>query len=97
MAAWRRRGCESGAKEEALPSPRAVPGLRALPAVRRPPHCRAAAPRPLPQIKRCDEMARQLRFFTAEVEKAGIPVAPRLSSEQVLERVFLCVRACVRA
>ncbi|EFN56991.1 hypothetical protein CHLNCDRAFT_34870 [Chlorella variabilis] len=34
------------------------------------------------QIKRCDEMARQLRFFTAEVEKAGIPVAPRLSSEQ---------------
>lgn len=35
------------------------------------------------QIKRCDEMARQLRFFTSEVEKAGIMVAPRLSSEQV--------------
>lgn len=35
------------------------------------------------QIKRCDEMARQLRFFTSEVEKAGILVAPRLSSEQV--------------
>jgi V-type H+-transporting ATPase subunit a len=34
------------------------------------------------QIKRCDEMARQLRFFTSEVEKAGILVAPRLSSEQ---------------
>ncbi|PSC76142.1 V-type proton ATPase subunit a3-like isoform A [Micractinium conductrix] len=34
------------------------------------------------QIKRCDEMARQLRFFTTEVEKAGILVAPRLSSEQ---------------
>ena len=28
-------------------------------------------------------MARQLRFFTSEVEKAGILVAPRLSSEQV--------------
>lgn len=33
------------------------------------------------QIKRCDEMARQLRFFTTEVEKAGILVPPRLSSE----------------
>lgn len=37
----------------------------------------------LPQIKRCDEMARQLRFFTSEVEKAGILVAPRLSADQV--------------
>ena len=27
-------------------------------------------------------MARQLRFFTSEVEKAGILVPPRLSSEQ---------------
>lgn len=27
-------------------------------------------------------MARQLRFFTSEVEKAGILVAPRLSAEQ---------------
>lgn len=35
------------------------------------------------QIKRCDEMARQLRFFTSEVEKAGILVAPRLSADQV--------------
>ncbi|KAL4446730.1 hypothetical protein ABPG77_007974 [Micractinium sp. CCAP 211/92] len=36
------------------------------------------------QIKRCDEMARQLRFFTSEVEKAGILVAPRLSAGQGL-------------
>ncbi len=35
------------------------------------------------QIKRCDDMARQLRFFTDEVEKAGVLVAPRLASEQV--------------
>lgn len=30
-------------------------------------------------------MARQLRFFAAELERAGIPVAPRLSSEAGLE------------
>ncbi|GAB4815451.1 hypothetical protein N2152v2_002497 [Parachlorella kessleri] len=37
------------------------------------------------QIKRCDDMARQLRFFTDEVEKAGVLVAPRLASEQLVE------------
>lgn len=43
------------------------------------------------QIKRCDEMARQLRFFTTEVEKAGILVAPRLSAEMVSCRC-LCLQ-----
>ncbi|GFR41622.1 hypothetical protein Agub_g2348, partial [Astrephomene gubernaculifera] len=29
------------------------------------------------QVKRCDELARKLRFFKEQVEKAGLPVAPR--------------------
>ncbi|KAL4443611.1 hypothetical protein ABPG75_011348 [Micractinium tetrahymenae] len=36
------------------------------------------------QIKRCDEAARQLRFFAGELEQAGIPVMPRLSADQGL-------------
>ena len=57
-----------------------------LPAPAPRPCSRSPAPRSYAnQIKRCDEMARQLRFFTSEVEKAGILVAPRLSSEQVRE------------
>lgn len=56
----------------------------AVPTAITPPPCLASPPRRYAnQIKRCDEMARQLRFFTSEVEKAGILVAPRLSSEQV--------------
>lgn len=34
-------------------------------------------------------MARQLRFFTDEVEKAGVLVAPRLASEQVRGITYL--------
>lgn len=32
------------------------------------------------QVKRCDEMARKVRFFTDQMEKAGIPVAVRAAS-----------------
>ena len=35
------------------------------------------------QIKRCDEMARQLRFLTDEVEKAGLPVGDRLGDREL--------------
>lgn len=34
------------------------------------------------QIKRCDEMARQVRFFMDELEKAGMPAASRLAGER---------------
>jgi V-type H+-transporting ATPase subunit a len=35
------------------------------------------------QIKRCDEMARQLRFLTDQVEKAGIPTGTRLGDREL--------------
>ena len=35
------------------------------------------------QIKRCDEMARQLRFLTDQVEKAGIPTGARLGDREL--------------
>jgi V-type H+-transporting ATPase subunit a len=35
------------------------------------------------QVKRCDEMARKLRFFYEQVEKAGLIVASRASTEIV--------------
>ena len=66
----------------------------AVPTAITPPPCLASPPRRYAnQIKRCDEMARQLRFFTSEVEKAGILVAPRLSSEQVCWLTGCC---CLR-
>lgn len=37
------------------------------------------------QIKRCDEMARQLRFFRDEVVKGGVLVAGRLAAEPQLD------------
>lgn len=54
-----------------------------------------SAPR-APQIKRCDDMARQLRFFTDEVEKAGVLVAPRLASEQVRGITYLRASSAAR-
>lgn len=35
------------------------------------------------QIKRCDEMARQLRLLTDEVEKAGLPIGDRLGDREI--------------
>lgn len=35
------------------------------------------------QIKRCDEMARQLRFLTDETKKAGIPTSTRLGDREL--------------
>lgn len=35
------------------------------------------------QIKRCDEMARQLRFLTDEIEKAGLHTAARLGDREL--------------
>lgn len=34
--------------------------------------CSKLERRPNSQVKRCDEMARRLRFFTEQVEKAGL-------------------------
>jgi V-type H+-transporting ATPase subunit a len=35
------------------------------------------------QIKRCDEMARQLRFLSEEVDKAGVPRGVRLGDREL--------------
>lgn len=35
------------------------------------------------QIKRCDEMARQLRFITEHVAKAGLPIGNRLGDRDL--------------
>ena len=35
------------------------------------------------QIKRCDEMARQLRFLTDQVEKADLPMGARLGDREL--------------
>jgi V-type H+-transporting ATPase subunit a len=35
------------------------------------------------EIKRCDEMARQLRFLTEEVDKAGLPLGAPLGERQL--------------
>lgn len=35
------------------------------------------------QIKRCDEMARQVRFLTDQLEKAGIPTGARLGDREL--------------
>ena len=35
------------------------------------------------QIKRCDEMARQIRFLTDQVDKAGLPTGARLGDREL--------------
>ena len=51
----------------------------------------------LAQVKRADELARKLRFFTSEVEKAGLPVGNRLDGSRELELDALEARVCVTA
>ena len=49
-------------------------------------------------VKRCDELERKIRFFTAEIDKFGLPRTSDTTVDQVMcVCVCVCECVCVRA